>query len=394
MTTPRYFNGAKTRNRGREEKNSHGNSGFNYAENPPDLIHLLDDEKVFARIFSGDSWRNWRVFIKALFALPFDDGEREIYRERTGRASPPTTPFREAALVCGRRGGKSRTLALIAVYLACFFDYGPYVAVGEIPCVAVIASDRKQGRVILRYVAGLLKAVPMLASLITEETAETITLTTGVSIEIHASRIASPRGRTFIAVLADEIAFWRDETSANPDAEVLNAVKPGLATIPNSMLLMASTPHGRKGVLWETYRKNFAVDDAPVLTWQAPTEAMNPGIDPQIIDDAREQDPEAARAEYDAEFRDDVVTFAPRNVIDGCVNKQRFEIAPQTGGNCVAFCDPSGGVSDSMTLAVAHRDAEGRAILDAIREWRPPTSRSGSGTCCWSPDRHPRRYCW
>src|SRR5262249_29204587 len=39
--------------------------------------------------------------------------------------------------------------------------------------------------------------------------------------------------------------------------------------------------------------------------------------------------------------------------------------------------DPSGGSSDSMTLAIAHRDKEGRAILDALREVRPPFSPEG-----------------
>jgi len=39
------------------------------------------------------------------------------------------------------------------------------------------------------------------------------------------------RGPTYIAVLADEAAFWMDASySSNPDTEILNAVRPGLAT--------------------------------------------------------------------------------------------------------------------------------------------------------------------
>src|SRR5215813_7126993 len=38
-------------------------------------------------------------------------------------AQAPTTPFREAYLICGRRAGKSFVLALIAVFLACFRGY-------------------------------------------------------------------------------------------------------------------------------------------------------------------------------------------------------------------------------------------------------------------------------
>jgi hypothetical protein len=39
-----------------------------------------------------------------------------------------------------------------------------------------------------------------------------------------------------------------------------------------------------------------------------------------------------------------------------------------------AFVDPSGGTSDSMALAIAHRDRDGRAIVDAVRERRSPFS--------------------
>ena len=38
-----------------------------------------------------------------------------------------------------------------------------------------------------------------------------------------------------------------------------------------------------------------------------------------------------------------------------------------------AFVDPSGGRSDSMTLAIAHRDGN-ISVIDAIREVRPPFS--------------------
>jgi hypothetical protein len=64
------------------------------------------------------------VFLAALFAEPADEAELAVYRERTGRTAWPTAPFTEAAVVIvGRRGGKSRTLALVAVYLACFRSY-------------------------------------------------------------------------------------------------------------------------------------------------------------------------------------------------------------------------------------------------------------------------------
>jgi hypothetical protein len=121
----------------------------------------------------------------------------------------------------GQRGGKSRILALIAVYLACFRDYAPYLTPGEVATIAVIASDRKQARSILRFTIGLLRAVPMLAAMIEDDGAEAIVLDNRVVIEIHTASFRVTRGYRFAAVLADETAFWRDENSANPDVEII-----------------------------------------------------------------------------------------------------------------------------------------------------------------------------
>src|SRR5580658_10490077 len=114
------------------------------------LAHAIEHFDLFGQLFRGSSWRRWKTFLKALFAEPLDVEALAAYQHHTERTEPPTAPFREAALVCGRRGGKSRILALLAVYVACFRDYTPYLAPGEVPVVALIAKDRAQARVLLR----------------------------------------------------------------------------------------------------------------------------------------------------------------------------------------------------------------------------------------------------
>lgn len=156
----------------------------------------------------------------------------------TGRRSPPASPARYGQLVVGRRGGKSRILALIAAYIAAIPDHSAYLVSGETAVVAVLAADRQQARVILGYIVSFLHDIPLLADCIVDELAETVRLNNRVTIEVHTASIASPRGRTFLAVLCDEIAFWPTGDSQNPDIEVINAVRPGLSTIP----LFASAP--------------------------------------------------------------------------------------------------------------------------------------------------------
>jgi hypothetical protein len=295
------------------------------------------------------------------------------YRACTGRVSPPGAPFAEAAFCVGRRGGKSRILALIAVYLATFRDYRPHLAPGECATIAILAANRAQARSIFRFVIGLLKAVPLIQPMIVDDNTEQITLSNRVIIEIATASFRTSRGYSFAAVLADEVAFWRsDESSANPDVEIMRAVRPGMASIPGSILLLASSPYAKKGELYNAFRRYHSRDDGRVLFWKAPTELMNPRVDKRIIEEARESDPEAARAEYDAEFRDDLADFVTREIVDAVTMWGRHELPPEPGITYSGFCDPSGGISDSMTLAVAHLSADAVCILDAILEVRPP----------------------
>ena len=81
-------------------------------------------------------------------------------------------------------------MALIAVYLACFREYRRHLAPGERGTVMVIATDRKQARIILRYVRALLQ-VPMLERMIQREAAESFDLDNSVTIEVATASYRS-----------------------------------------------------------------------------------------------------------------------------------------------------------------------------------------------------------
>jgi hypothetical protein len=337
------------------------------------LGRCLNDQNLFANHFRDKSWAGWKVFMAALFAEPTDEAGLAIYRERTGRTSWPTTPFTEAAVIVGRRGGKSRTLALIAVYLAAFRDYAPYLAAGEMATVGILAVDKNQARTIFRFVLGLLRAVPMLEPLIVRRDSESIELSNRVMIEIGVASFRSTRGYSYAAVLCDEVAFWRsDESSLNPDSEIIRALRPGLASIPGAMLLLASSPYAKRGELYAAFRKHFGKDDGRVLVWKSSTAQMNPKIDKRIIDEAYEDDPESAKAEYGGEFRTDLADFVTRETVEAVTMRDRHELPPEPGVTYSAFVDPAGGGSDSMTLAIAHIDRRNVCVLDALIEDRGP----------------------
>ena len=180
------------------------------------------------------------------------------------------------------------------------------------------------------------------------------------------------RGYTIVAALLDELAFWPTDDAANPDSEVIAAIRPAMATIPNAKLLCASSPYARKGSLYDAHKRHFAKDGDPVLVWQADTRTMNPTVPQSVIDTATEQDPANAAAEYGATFRNDLADFISREAVLACVELGVRERPPQLGKHkYVSFTDPSGGSSDSMTTAIGHREGD-LIVVDCVREITAP----------------------
>jgi hypothetical protein len=340
------------------------------------ILEAIDDG-LFGDRLRNSSWAAWRVALAAIFGLPLHGSDLATYRRCTGRQAPPRDRASEAWLICGRRAGKSFVMALCAVYLAAFKDWSPCLGPGEVATVMLIARDRRQARVLLRFVNGLFASTPMLAAMVVGSTIEGVELSNRTVVEVHTASFGAVRGYTVVTALCDEIAFWpTDEGSANPDGEVLNAIRPAMATIPGSMLLCASTPYSRRGELGQAHQRHFGREGDPVLVWRAPTGVMNPTVPPRLIAEAIERDPAWAAAEYGSEFRSDLEAFVDRAVVERLVDLGVVERLPVAGLSYRAFTDPSGGSGgDSFTLAIGHREGD-QVVIDAIRERRPPYSPS------------------
>lgn len=277
----------------------------------------------------------------------------------------------------------SRIASLIAMYLCCLRDYSKYLSPGERGYLPVIAADRKQARVVFSYANAYVTEADIFKALLEgEPLKERISFSNNVDLEIMTASSKSTKGYTNVGGVLDEIAFFSSEDSANPDFEIVASVRRGMRTIPNSTLVMLSSPYARRGVLWDTYRDHFGKDDDPVFVWQAPTWVMNRTLSKAALQDDFDRDPDKANADYGAEFRKDVARFAPLQVIEACVDKDRVEFGPRTDTYYFGFVDPSGGSQDSMTLAIGHleempgnnNEPEQHVIVDAIYEEIPPFS--------------------
>jgi hypothetical protein len=336
------------------------------------ILDAIHDPQLFRPLFKNlDTWRTWFVVLKAIFALPMTGEELVLFTHLTGRTTPPPEQVQEGWFIKGRRAGGSFIVALIAVFLACFGNYKPYLAVGERGIIMITATDRKQARVIMRYLSSIIQSVPMLAAMIVRQDSESIELDNHIVIEITTANYRTIRGYTVVAALCDEIAFWRSEESSNPAEEILAALRPAMATIPGALLLGLSSPYKRSGPLYDAYKRHYGKDDSSILVIQADTRTMNPTVPQRVIDDAMERDSSAASAEYLAQFRSDVGSFLDVELIERAIERGRRERAPIAGVTCEGFVDPSGMVHDPFALAIAHREGE-RIVLDVCRRIKPP----------------------
>lgn len=338
------------------------------------ILRALDDPNLFRPAFPGETWRPWRSFLACLFGL--DGGDPDLIRRATGRGDLPAGRFSEAWIVAGRRSGKSRILSLVACYLAAFRDWREHTAPGELAIVALIAADREQARVSFRYCRGLMHGNPMLRQMIVAEKGDRIELANRGAVEVLTSGSAAVRGRSLAAAILDEVAFWPVGDAADPDSEILAAIRPALANLPGSILLAASSPYARRGELWRAYETYHGREGSDVLVWRSSAREMNPGLSAAMIARELARDPARAAAEWEAVFRADIESFISREAVEACTVPGRLELPPMSGQLYAAFCDPSGGSGgDAMTMAVAHREAreDGEvAVLDAVREVRPP----------------------
>lgn len=342
-------------------------------------LHVfMTTSKLAGPEFSTPSWSRWRIIARLIDgdAHLLTDEEREIALKLTGRTKLPEGRVRELFVGAGRRSGKSRFGSLVSTWLAAR-EY-PQLAAGETAVVAQVAPDRRQAAIDISYCRGLVESSAVLRAELVNATQEALEFRHRTRLEVATASYRTVRGRSLAGAVIDESAFLRSDDSALPDIELARALRPALLTL-KGLLLVISSPHRKVGLLHNAYRKYYGNDaETRGLYIQAASRDLNPTLDEADIADAMADDPAAAASEFMGVFRADLQGFLDDATVDAAIVPNRRELPPTTGRRYVAFTDPSGGRSDSFTLAIAHSEppkksgAPERLVLDAVRSIAPP----------------------
>lgn len=333
------------------------------------ILEFLDSDELTPGTMKGGSWEAWRAALCGMFGLEMTPRRQKLFRKLAGHRSPPAKRVSECYVIAGRRSAKSHTTALVATYMATIGveleGIAAKLAPGERGFVLCIAVDRAQAAVVFSYVKGILEASPMLSAMVTKWGAESIELSNGITIQIATNNYKAIRGRAAVATIFDEACFYGESESASPAIELYRAAVPALATT-GGMLLTISSPWTKKGLVYDKWRKFYAKNSDDVLVLKAPTRVFNPTIPEHIVAAALEDDPDGARTEWMAEWREGVSDLLRRDIVESAVRSEPLELPYRAGVTYYGFADPAGGGADEYTMAIGHLEGE-RIVVDLVR---------------------------
>jgi hypothetical protein len=333
----------------------------------------LGDDDLLGKALKGDSWFAWRVLLIACVGgEELHDDERKVFVELTGgRVHEPLAPCDEIWALTGRRSGKTKTAAVAAVWLSALNEH-PGLAAGERASLPILSATTWQSQRAFNLCRGVFAEAPALEALIESETQDTIRLKNRVDIECRPASYRTIRGATAIAFIADETSFWWSaEQARNPDAAILAAARPALATT-GGPLICVSSPYGKRGESWNTFKRDYGPHGDPkVCVVNATSRRMNPTLSEAIVIRAYARDKASADSEFGGLFRTDIAGFLDLAVIEAAVDRGVLVRPPRKGVSYRSGCDMSGGAHDSAVIAIAH-DEDDVAVLDAMLEIKAP----------------------
>jgi hypothetical protein len=337
------------------------------------ILDALGDPSLFGGLPAFrdlSSWSSWLVFLRAIYGVPLERDDLAKFQKHTGRTTPRPGGYPEAVCITGRQSGKSAIAATVAAYEAATGTEGGTFAL-------LVAQDQRGAqRTLFRYAVEPFQSVPAFAREVSKGTADVLELSSGVTLACYPCRPAAVRGIRACIVVCDELAYYISSEGRPTDKEMLRSLRPTTATTGGKLLILSS-PYGQSGALWDLHRQHYGREDSSTLVWVGSAPSMNPTLSADYLQRMEQDDPEAYRSEVLGEFRAGISSLFDPEALDAVVISGRRELPPSSEMHYRAFADPSGGRSDSFTLAIGHAIPGARVVVDLVRAWKAPFSPAG-----------------
>lgn len=203
------------------------------------------------------------------------------------QAAVALSKARTRVMCCGRQSGKSRTLAIIALYTA-------FTRAGQ--RVLILSAGEDAARRLLEEI-GRLCASPLMVGSVVDANRSRVTCTNGSTIECVPASEKQVRGASVDLLVLDEAAQITDE--------LWRAARYAVIARPGSRILMASTPFGSKDRFFAQAFRLGQAGDEDYESFHWPSD-VSPLVDKKLIRNWQKTDPEwVFRQEVLAEWVDD-----------------------------------------------------------------------------------------
>lgn len=311
-----------------------------------------------------------RVGLKAFAGMKLDRDEIRIWRTATGRTglnkylrTYRAVPSSEWWLLCGRRSGKTTLGSIITIWEGSRRQ----VPEGQSWTIPIIAPGLRQGqKIALDYIKRKMRATRELSELLVDETQDTLTFATGVIVRTLPPDPRIVQGFTSPFLWLDEASNFRDESAYSNLEDVLDAVRPSIATIPDAKIFVSSLPGPKAGPVFEAWQQRF---DNQALIFRASSEQMNPALaNSEELEKARKR-PEYYKLYFSGEFVEARQALLPVELIDAAMANSKPEMTvEESKGYAAGGCDFAASLDD-CAAAVAVRTADDKIVVPWVRNW-------------------------
>jgi hypothetical protein len=116
----------------------------------------LADNQLLGGVLDGANWAAWRTLLVAAMGEKLSEDERVIFQQFTGRDREPGQRAEECTIVKGRRAGGSRSVSVLAAYIAGLCEH-PALVPSERGVLLIVAADNGYITVHMAFMFGYVR---------------------------------------------------------------------------------------------------------------------------------------------------------------------------------------------------------------------------------------------